>query len=421
MSHTSSWWSGLLACSSSWPEQAKSLLYCGVALLMVAADWPAFRGATGTAVSPEIGLPVKFDVATGEGLRWKAELPARGVSSPAVVGDRVYVTCSDGVKGDRLHVVAFDAATGKRVWHRQLAATGPTACHPKTCMAAPTPVADAAGVYALFATGDVAAFDRDGSLRWYRSLPTDYPGLSNQVGMAASPVLAGGVLVVPMDNTVESFVAGLDPATGANIWKQSRAKETGWLTPCVRDGADGKPEVVFPSLREAIAYDPATGNKNWAIAAPGDIPSPTPAGDQLVLGGRGITTLKFVDGKPTKGWTSPKLGTGMSSPLVYEGRVYAAKSAGTVTCADAKDGKELWTERVKGPFSGSPVAGDGKLYVINEAGVLTTIKLGETPEVLATSDTKEEGLATPAVSGGAIFLRGDKTLFCVGAKVVAGV
>ena len=211
----------------------------GLSLALVAADWPGFRG-DGTAVSPEPNLPVGFNLATGEGLRWKAELPARGVSSPAVVGDRVYVTCSDGVKGDRLHVLAFDAGTGKRLWHRQLAATGPTACHPKTCMAAPTPVADATGVYALFATGDLAAFDRDGALRWYRSLPTDYPGLSNQVGMAASPVLAAGRLIVPMDNTVESFVAGLDTATGANVWRQSRPKETGWLTPCVRTGADGK-------------------------------------------------------------------------------------------------------------------------------------------------------------------------------------
>ena len=387
----------------------------GLSLALVAADWPGFRG-DGTAVSPEPNLPVGFNLATGEGLRWKAELPARGVSSPAVVGDRVYVTCSDGVKGDRLHVLAFDAGTGKRLWHRQLAATGPTACHPKTCMAAPTPVADATGVYALFATGDLAAFDRDGALRWYRSLPTDYPGLSNQVGMAASPVLAAGRLIVPMDNTVESFVAGLDTATGANVWRQSRPKETGWLTPCVRTGADGKPEVVLPSMKEAVAYDPATGNKNWALPAEANIPSPTPAGDKLLLAGRGVTAIKFEAGKPKADWTSAKLGSGMSSPLVYQGKVYAANPAGLVRCSDLADGKELWTERVKGPFSGSPVAGDGKLYVVNEAGVLTTLKLGDTPEVLATSETKEEGLATPALSGGVIYLRGEKTLFCVGAK-----
>jgi outer membrane protein assembly factor BamB len=391
------------------------LVVVGLCACGLAADWPGFRG-NGTAVSPETNLPEKFDRATGEGLRWTAPLPARGVSSPVVVGDRVYVTCSDGVKGDRLHVLAFDPATGKQLWHRQLAATGPTACHPKTCMAAPTPVADATGVYALFASGDLAAFDRDGALRWYRSFPADYPGVSNQVGMAASPVLAAGRLFVPMDNTVESFVAALDPATGANVWKQSRPKETGWLTPCVRTTADGKPEVVFPSLREAVAYDPATGNRNWSFTVGSEIPSPTPAGDRLVLAGRGFTVLTFDGNKPAKDWASVRLGTGMSSPLVYQGKVYAANPAGTVTCADLATGKVLWTERVKGPFSGSPVAADGKLYLINEAGVLTVLMLGDTPEVLASSDTKEEGLATPAVSGGAVFLRGDKTLFCVGPK-----
>jgi len=106
----------------------------------------------------------------------------------------------------------------------------------------------------------------------------------------------------------------------------------------------------------------------------------------------------------------------MSSPLVYEGLVYAANPIGMVVCADAKTGKVLWEERVKGPFSGSPVAADGKLYVINEAGLLTTLRLGDKPEKLAESKTGEEGLATPAISGGALFLRGEKTLFCVGSK-----
>ena len=67
-------------------------------------------------------------------------------------------------------------------------------------MAAPTPVTDGRAVYALFATGDLTALDADGNLLWYRSLVSDYPDVSNQVGMASSPALYKDVLLLPMEN-----------------------------------------------------------------------------------------------------------------------------------------------------------------------------------------------------------------------------
>jgi len=142
-----------------------------LSLPLFAGDWAQFTGPNASGVSPEKNLPAEWS--KDKGIKWKAELPARGVSSPVVVGNRVYVTCSSGSRDDRLHVLCFDAATGKQLWHRQLQATGGTSCHPKSCMAANTPVADESGVYALFATGDLAAFDADGTLRWYRSLVGD--------------------------------------------------------------------------------------------------------------------------------------------------------------------------------------------------------------------------------------------------------
>src|SRR5579875_3980237 len=137
-----------------------------------AGDWPQFRGPGGTAVSEEKGLPVKWS--TTENVRWKAELPGRGVSSPVLAGGRVYVSAASTYRERRLHVLCFDAAKGEKLWERQFAATGGTMCHPKTSMAAPTPVTDGRHVYALFATGDLAAFTRDGDLLWYRALQRDY-------------------------------------------------------------------------------------------------------------------------------------------------------------------------------------------------------------------------------------------------------
>ena len=105
-----------------------------------AADWPQWRGPGGSGVSQETALPERWS--DREGIRWKVPLPGRGVSGPVIVGGKVYVTSNSGVLQDRLHVLCFDARSGERGWERQLCATGLTACHPKTSMAAPTPAAD---------------------------------------------------------------------------------------------------------------------------------------------------------------------------------------------------------------------------------------------------------------------------------------
>src|SRR5207244_4427325 len=108
-----------------------------------------------------------------ENIRWKAALPGRGLSCPIITGGKVFVTACSGYMQNRLHVICFNEKTGEKLWERQLTSTGNPQCHPKTNMAAPTPATDGKAVYALFATGDLAAIDLDGTLLWYRSLVTD--------------------------------------------------------------------------------------------------------------------------------------------------------------------------------------------------------------------------------------------------------
>ncbi len=382
--------------------------------LLTAADWTHFRGdAAGSGTSAETSLPTGFTAEAG--LRWKAALPGRGVSSPVIVGRHVYLTCSSGTRDDRLHIFCFDAMTGAEKWHRQLTATGSTAAHPDTCMAAPTPAADAGGVFALFATGDLGAFSPAGDLRWYRSIVEDYPAVTNQVGMAASPVLAGDKLVVPMDNAGESFLAALDPATGKNVWRTPRPKDMNWTTPVAR-AVGGKTQVLQLGQAELVAYDLDTGKKLWAAKAGGAIPTPSLVGDKLLVPASGATLLALTPTGAKEVWRSPKLNTNMASPVTDGKYVYGPTSGGFVTCADFATGKVVWQERIKGKFSASPVVGAGQLYLFAEDGMLTTLKLGDKPEVLAESKTDGRGQATPALAGGAVFLRTDKTLYCVGGK-----
>lgn len=382
--------------------------------LALAADWPQFRGPQGSAVSPEKGLPARWSQT--ENLRWKAELPGRGLSNPVVAGGRVYVTASSGYQQRRLHVLCFDPATGKQLWERQFWATGNTACHPKTCMAAPTPAADAQHVYALFATGDLVALDADGNLVWYRSLVGDYPDITNQVGMAASPVLAGDVLLVPMENAGHSFAAGIDRRTGQNRWKVDRPRDINWTTPALRTVGDGL-EALFQTSRELTALDPRTGQVRWTYSGegPASIPSPVAAGDLVVTNGTVLRPGKEPT-TPEVAWTSPRIRSSYATPLYHEGKIYSINSAGVLTCVQAADGKSVWQERLKGPFSASPVIADGKLYAVNEEGLTSVVALGPEPRVLGTNALGETMLATPALANGALYLRSDKHLYCIAEK-----
>jgi outer membrane protein assembly factor BamB len=375
-------------------------------------DWPQFRGPNGGGVSTETGLPVAWSATDGH--RWKIPLPARGVSSPVIVGGVVYLTCSSGQRDDRLHVIAYSAKDGTKLWQRQFAATGSTLCHPMSCMAAPTPVADATGVYALFASGDVACVNVDGSLRWYRSLVGDYPTICNQVGMASSPILADGKLIIPMDNAGESFLAALDTKTGVNVWKVSRPRDNNWVSPVVRP-TGATPEILFPSGTELVSYDAATGKKLWAHKTrSGMIPSPTVMDNVVYMPAAGTAAMKYTGGKLEQVWLAPKLSGGMSSPLVYGDTVYAVNSAGVMNAVDRATGKPLWNERASGKCSASSIAGDGKVYAFDEKGKTTVFKAGPVAEVLATNDIGEEILGTPAISGGALYIRTDQSLFCIG-------
>jgi outer membrane protein assembly factor BamB len=382
-----------------------------------AEDWPQFRGPGGLGVSSETGLPTSWG--PGENLRWKADLPGRGLSSPVVAGGRVFVTACSGPLQERLHVLCFDAATGKRLWERTLHATGNTLCHPKTCMAAPTAVTDGERVYALFATGDLACFDAAGNLLWYRALAQDYPHISNQVGLAASPILWNDVLLLPLESAGESFAAGLDKLTGRNRWKAARPRAINWVTPMLI-GDRGRPEVLFQTATELTAFDPATGSQRWTFGGKGQFPdpcAPSPAtGDGLIVLAGGLALRPKADGAaPQVAWKQRRLRQAYASPLYYQGRVYAINNSSILLqCFAGKDGKLLWQERLEGPFAASPVAADGKVYLVNEAGVDTVFEAGERPRVLGQSTVGEGILATPAISGGALFLRSDRHLFCIG-------
>jgi len=379
--------------------------------------WPQFRGPNGTGVSADTGLPTTWS--TTENVAWKAELPGRGVSCPVVANGRVYLTASSGFRQDRLHVLCFETTSGIKLWERQFWATGLTQCHPKTAMAAPTPVTDGDRVFALFATGDVVGLDRDGNLLWYRSLARDYPPISNNVGMAASPVLWRGTLFLPMENAGASFALALDKHTGQNRWKVDRQRGINWVTPLVIENGDSA-TLVFQTKAEATAYDAETGRKVWEYEAGlSEVSTPNLGenGAVFVAGGDFVALKPTAkDAVPEVLWKSNKLRMAYTSAVIHQGRAYAVNNAGILQCADAKTGEALWQLRLKGPFWASPLIAEGRLYITNEEGLTSVVQLSNDPAILATNALGEPVTATPAIAEGRFFLRTDKHLWCVGEK-----
>ena len=210
-------------------NELRVVLFLAVVALCSGADWLQFRGTDNTSCSQESGLPTEF--ADGKNVAWKVDLPGRGPASPIVVGDRIIVTCSSGAREDRLHVVALNASDGSTVWHRQLWATGHTQAHPMGAVANNTPASDGELIFAFYSSNDLACFDLEGNLKWFRGLASDYPTMRNDVGMASSPLVVGETVVVQCQNQGESFVAGIDKRTGLTRWRIDLEQDGCWSSP----------------------------------------------------------------------------------------------------------------------------------------------------------------------------------------------
>ena len=385
---------------------------------LVAGDWTGFRGPLGNGVSDEVGLPVALDAK--KHIAWRIDLPGRGLSSPLVVGDRVFVTASGGTRQDRLQILCLNAADGSVIWQRQFWAMGSTMCHDKTSIAAPTPVTDGRRLFAIFSSNDLFCLDLDGNLEWLRGLTSDYPNARNSLGMASSLVIAGGVLVAQVENDSESFTAGLSKQDGVNLWKIDRPKSANWTTAMVQKTKSGREWVLLQSGKGIHAVNPKSGEVAWHYAeGASTIPSSTLADGVLYVPSHGVTALELAaDGKSFRQrWRSSRLRPATASLLVHRDRVYSLNSAGVLGCGDAASGQRLWQLRLDGPFGGSPAVADNHLYAFNEKGTVQVVDLS-TPEgrIAGEMELGEMIQCSPAISNGALYVRSNKRIWKIARK-----
>ncbi len=390
-------------------------LTTALAAQISAGNWTQFRGPDGSGVANE-KLPTAL---AKKNIKWEIDIPGRGLSSPVIQGDKVFLSAASGPEQTRLHVICLSSKSGKKIWERQFWATGRTMTHPKTCVAAPTPVIHGNRLFVLYSSNDLLCLDLDGNLQWLRGLTLDYPNASNSLGMSSSPIVVDGVLVVQVENDSESFAAGINVRTGENLWKLDRPKGANWTSPTAAK-TSGKWVAVLQSGKGIHAVDPRTGEEAWYFrGGASTIPSSTLGPDgTLYVPSNGITALK--PGSASKDvkevWVSGRLKPGTSSPLILGNRIFTVNNSGVLTCGDTSNGDRLWQIRMKGKkFSATPLASAGHIYAVNEDGVLQVISYkGEEGEVLSTLELGDVVLATPSIANGAIYVRSDKRLWKIG-------
>ena len=384
-----------------------------------AGDWPQFRGPNSS------GVATDSRISDAPKIEWTAPLPGRGLSSPIVVGEKVFVTCSSGPKQERLHLICFSAADGSKLWERQLQATGRTMTFTKTCVASCTPCSDGEHVFALWSSNDMAAFDLEGNLLWVRGLTADYPNASNSIGMASSPIVLGETVVAMIENDSESYSLGLDTHTGRNLWKLDRPKAANWTSPVSWSaGAKSPPIALLQSSKGLLAVDPASGSRLWEFAEGGStMSSSVVSGNIVFTPSNGIVALSPHENNaaPEQLWHSKQINPSTISPVVLGGRLFSINGAGVITAADVKTGEVKWKLRVTGPFSGSPVGAGDRLLVVNEKGLAQIVDITAPEGAIVGSlqlplneETRELVLCTPALEGDHIFVRSDSALWRLG-------
>jgi outer membrane protein assembly factor BamB len=296
--------------------------------------------------------------------------------------------------------------------------------HDKHNLASPSPVTDGQMIYAWFGTGQVAALDMTGRVVWERHLGKEISPFDINWGHASSPTLYQDLLILLCDHSPASYLLAVDKRTGKDRWKTDRGRgRSSYTTPFVVDAASG-PELIVNSSERVDAYDPKTGAFLWHVGGPNQFPIPAPTfHDGVVYMSRGYRSGPYMAVRPGgRGDVSSshivwQVNTGAPyiSSLVYDaGLLYMANDVGAITVIDASTGNKVWQERVDGIFSASPVAADGKIYFVSETGETIVLRSGREPRIIARNDIGERLMASPAISNGQIFLRGDGRLVAIG-------
>jgi outer membrane protein assembly factor BamB len=402
----------------------------GLALSAAAANWPQWRGPERNGISQETGLLKEWPKA-GPKLVWQVKDLGSGYSTPAVVGERLYLLSNKGM-GDEL-VQALEVKDGKQAWAVRVGKVGNPEQQPNYPAARSTPTVDGQLLYALGSDGDLVCLERTtGKLRWRKNLRSDFGGQPGTWAYSESPLIDGDVLVCTPGGTDATLVA-LNKRNGNLLWKSTvpGGDQAAYASVIVAVIGGVKQYVQFLQ-KGLVGVDARTGKFLWrydktAQGSPANMPTPVSRDAYIYSatgrGGGGLIRIGLNQNplEVEQVYLSPKLPTAIGGSVLVGDYLYGTTSQALV-CADFKTGDIKWTERSVG--AGSLCYAEGRLYLHGENGEVALVEA--TPASyrengrFTPSDQPDRGQskawAYPVVANGRLYIRDLGVLWCYDVK-----
>ncbi len=425
--------------------------------------WPQFRGTDGSNVIDNKRLPTEW----GDSLnvRWKQEAIGDGLSSPIIVGNKIFYTTSvlekeapktqeaevpksdsgktlppspqeeDSYKEETysLILICLDLKTGKELWRATPYEGAPKRPkHKASSYACETPVSDGKNIFVYYGMHGAYCYDLTGKLIWkneLEALPTRHDW-----GTGASPVVYNNMLYILMDNEEKSYIIALNAQTGKEKWKQSRDEKTNYSTPVIWKNSI-RTELVTGGVT-ARSYNPDNGELFWEmkIGKEMSIPSPVFDDEEIYIGNTGdpqnpgnIFAIKagasgdisLPEGSLSSEfilWADTAIGIGNPSPVLYNGLLYLLGGRGELLCVDANTGKLCYKEKiaqVAGCWATPWINGE-VLYFFDEKGKFHSIQTGCEFKEIGAFSLEGKFWASVAVANDAYIIKGINNIYCIG-------
>jgi len=387
------------------------------------ADWPYWRGPNGNGIAECSDPPVKWSET--ENVIWRAEVPGRGHSSPAVVGGRIFLTTADEERKEQF-ALCYDRKSGKLLWNRKLHESGWDSPSMKgRSWANSSPACDGEKVYLVFSHKNqiiVTALDLEGKEVWKKTVGD----FVSHHGYSASPVIFGSTLVLSADHKKGGYLAALDRKTGDLRWKTMRPPEPSYVAPAILDVA-GRKQLVISGCNLFASYDPGTGKALWSSRTTTTecVGTVVSAGDLVFASGGYPDNLTVCVNARKPGevvWKKP-IRTYVPSMVAFGGHLYTVTDRGIGYCWETATGKEKWKARIGKSFTASPIIAGNRIYAWSDKGTSHVFKATSSGfEPIAANKLGDEVFATPAICANRIYLRcafrkdGQRSekLYCIG-------
>ncbi len=412
----------------------KPFLLAGLLICSMAADWPQWRGPQRTGVSKETGLLKEWPKG-GPKLLWEQKDIGDGYSTPAVVGDRLYLMSN---REGKEYVVARSVADGAEIWTKEIGKVGPNK-GPQYPGTRSTPTVEGDRIYALGSDGDLACLEKDkGTLVWTKNLRKNFAGAPGMWAYSES-VLIDGDKVVCTPGGKKAAMTALNKKDGETLWECALAKgdEAGYASPIAVEVGGVRQYVQFVS-GGLIGVDAKTGKFLWRYDKTKDQAAniPTPVfHDGCVFtstsrNGTGLNRIKVqadtVNSEEVY-FNSTKLNS-IGGVVRVGDYVYGTNAKGDLVCMNFKTGAIEWQHASVG--SAALCYAEGMLYVRGQGG---TGFGKETPPFVALVEATPKGYEEkgrfeqpdhgerpawphPVVANGRLYLRDGPVLLCYDVK-----